>query len=84
MKELLLSKDLERNSELDWIRDDNFRFLDGEDIAGWHTTFSSFPRSGNTMLRKWFEKLTGVISGSDNDILSTLDLQNMGMVGEFH
>ena len=36
------------------------------------------------MLRKWFELLTGVISGSDNDMYAILDLQNMGMIGENH
>ena len=32
--ELLLSKDLSRNSELDWIAGNKFRFLDGERIDG--------------------------------------------------
>ena len=52
LRDLLLSTDLSRNSELDWIDGKNFRFLDGKDIDGWHTTFTSFPRSGNTMLRR--------------------------------
>ena len=55
LKELLLSKDLSRNEELNWISKWNYRFLDGQDIDGWHTTFNSFPRSGNTMLRGWTE-----------------------------
>ena len=34
MKELLLSTDLSRASELDWIDSGEFRFLDGESIKG--------------------------------------------------
>ena len=52
LRQLLLSKDIKRNAEFDWISGNNYRFLDGNDITGWHTTFSSFPRSGNTMLRR--------------------------------
>ena len=63
--QLLLSKDLSRNAELDWVATGEQRFLDGESIDGNFTTFASFPRSGNTMLRAWFEKLTGVSSGTD-------------------
>jgi len=52
LRELLMSKDLNRNNEIDWIDSKVFRFLDGADIQGWHTCFTSFPRSGNTMLRR--------------------------------
>ena len=34
LKELLLSKDLSRNSELDWVSTKHLRFLDGTDITG--------------------------------------------------
>ena len=34
---------------------------------------SSYPRSGNTMLRKYIEKLTGIYTGSDCDIKRNLD-----------
>ena len=52
LRQLLLSKDISRNAELDWMQGNNFRFLDGADITGWHTTLASWPRSGNTMLRR--------------------------------
>ena len=39
LKELLLSKDLSRNSELDWVSSKNLRFLDGTDIEGQHIAF---------------------------------------------
>lgn len=34
LKELLLSNDLARDSELDWISNKNLRFLDGTDMQG--------------------------------------------------
>ena len=34
LKEILLSKDLSRGQELDWIANGDYRFLDGEDIDG--------------------------------------------------
>jgi len=45
---------------------------------------SSYPRSGNTMLRKYIEKLTGIYTGSDCDIKRNLNRQllEMGMKGE--
>ena len=30
---------------------------------------ASFPRSGNTMLRKYLEKITGLVTGSDSNYL---------------
>ena len=34
LKELLLSKDLTRQSELDWVSQEGYRFLDGKDLFG--------------------------------------------------
>ena len=44
--------------------------------------FSSFPRSGNTFLRKYFELLTGVQTGADNTLHTNVTLQMSGMKGE--
>ena len=68
LKEILLSKDLSRDRELDWIANGEIRFLDGEDIGGDKVSFQSFPRSGNTMLRKFLEVVTGVHTGSDRPL----------------
>ena len=68
LKEILLSKDLSRDRELDWIANGEIRFLDGEDIDGEKVCFQSFPRSGNTMLRKFLEVVTGVHTGSDRPL----------------
>jgi hypothetical protein len=45
---------------------------------------SSYPRSGNTLLRSYCEKITGIYTGSDCDIARKLNQQlyNMGMKGE--
>ena len=45
---------------------------------------ASFPRSGNTMVRAYVEKITGIITGSDCDISKKLNLDLMlrGLHGE--
>jgi len=45
---------------------------------------TSFPRSGNTLLRGYLEKLTQVFTGSDCDLKRPLNLQlkEMGLTGE--
>ena len=40
--------------------DRTFNMLQGESVA-----FQSFPRSGNTFLRKYLEQITGIFTGSD-------------------
>ena len=72
LKEILLSKDLKRDQELEWISSGVYRFLDGEDINGDKIAFQSFPRSGNSMLRKFLETVTGVHTGSDMPIDVTI------------
>lgn len=44
----------------------------------------SFPRSGNTLLRAYLEKMMGLTTGSDCDITKKLnkDLMFMGLAGE--
>ena len=67
-----MSKDLSRCQELDWIANGETRFLDGEDIDGDRICFQSYPRSGNSMLRKFLEVVTGVYTGSDMPLDVTL------------
>jgi|TARA_B110000285_G_scaffold48837_1_gene55397 hypothetical protein len=45
---------------------------------------SSYPRSGNTLLRAYLEKIMGLTTGSDCDISKKLNvaLMNMGLAGE--
>ena len=84
MKQVLISKDqgvLEANQ---WMFDGEFRFLDGTSIANDKVGFSSFPRSGNSFLRRYVEQLTGVTTGSCMSIHTSTSMQVMGMKGESH
>ena len=72
LKELLLSKNLSRNSELDWVSAENLRFLDGTDITGQQIALESIVRSGNSFLRRIIELITGVYTGSDMNSNVTL------------
>ena len=52
-----------------WMFDpDHFRFLDGEENPSQRVALCSFPRSGNTFLRRYIELLTGIVTGSDNTL----------------
>jgi len=56
--------------------------LDGEHIVGNKVCFTSFPRSGNSFLRKYLQLLTGLPTGSDNSLHTDTILQMQGMKGE--
>ena len=62
--------------------DGNNRFLDGEPNKSHKIAFCSFPRSGNTFMRRYIEMLTGIATGGDNSLLLATDLQMIGMIGE--
>ena len=77
MKDLLLSKDLSRMKELEWIdaNGGTFRFLDESvKMDGQKVSFVSYPRSGNSFLRRFIELITGVVTGSDIGLELTLNL----------
>ena len=60
---VLRSNDQKLWQESKWIfpdKDDVTRFLDGQPNKSNKIAFASFPRSGNTFLRKYTELLTGV------------------------
>jgi hypothetical protein len=61
-------------------------FLNGEDTTDELDTvvLTSYPRSGNTLLRAFLEKVTGLITGSDCDITKKLNvaLMDLGLAGE--
>ena len=58
------------------------RFLSGKPSAA--ISYTSYPRSGNTFLRKYLENITGVATGSDQLMKFTLNmtLQFSGFKGE--
>jgi hypothetical protein len=72
LKELLLSKDLERVKELEWTHGGPPIFLDGTvDMTGNRVGLASFMRSGNSFTKKFLEAVTGVTTGGElkRDIL---------------
>ena len=65
-----------------WVFDQGGMFLDGEPNYSNKIAFQSFPRSGNSFLRKYFQLLSGIPTGSDNSLHSDTILQMQGMKGE--
>ena len=66
LRELFLSKDLSRCAEFKWIEQESNRFLDGKvDMLPHSVAFSSYPRAGNSFLRRYIESITGITSGSN-------------------
>ena len=63
-KDLLLSKNIDDYfSNKDKYFGKQTRFLNREPIH--NITYASYPRSGNSFLRKYFENITGLATGSD-------------------
>lgn len=79
---LFRSKDVELWEKAQWMFEGEFKFLDGEENRSNKIAFSSFPRSGNTFMRKYCELLTGVQTGADNTPHVNVILQMSGMKGE--
>jgi len=53
----------------------DLHFFDGEDKTDDLDTvvMTSYPRSGNTLLRAYLEKIMGMVTGSDCDITKKLN-----------
>lgn len=80
LREILLSKDLSRYSELPETSGKNFLFLDGEaDTRGFRSTLISYPRSGNSFMRNYVMRVSGTYTGSD---IPAIQLQNAGFLGD--
>ena len=58
------------------------RFLDCKDSVPGRVAYATFPRTGNTFLRKYFENITGVFTGSEMAPPPSLQLLIPGMLGE--
>ena len=84
MRSILVSKDEQAFEENKWIWDGEFRFLDGESIEGNAVGISSFPRSGNSFLRRFVEQITGIATGSTISLHTSTTLQMQGFKGEYH
>ena len=60
------------------------RFLNGADEGGERIALASYPRSGNSLVRRLIESITGVVTGSDTKPgrgMAEL-LRNSGLIGE--
>lgn len=78
-----MSKDLSRVPEYEKLLQGECKFLDQKsEMIGNRVAFSSFPRTGNSFLRKIIEQITGVFTGSDMPIAMTLPFQQQGLLGE--
>ena len=85
LMQLLLSKNvLEDGKKLDTlISKSRPKFLDSKvDLLGKRYLLGSFPRSGNSFLRKTLEQVTGIYTGSDWFVHAALNLQHSGLLGE--
>lgn len=76
---MLLKAPVEKLPELNFL-DGKATNDDGQDCI----VMTSFPRSGNTLLRSTLEQIMGLVTGSDCDISKKLNvtLMEMGLAGE--
>lgn len=69
LKEILLSTDLSKDDLLAWTKM-GLRFLDNKvELAGNRVAFQSWPRTGNTMTRRYLEKISGIYTGNNMDLI---------------
>jgi hypothetical protein len=70
---ILKSKDESLLTKNAWMFEGElFKFLDGSKIPeGNKIAFNTFPRSGNTLLRRCLEQVTGIATGSNMPLLKT-------------
>jgi hypothetical protein len=79
---VLRSKDAKLWRESAWMFENCDKYLDGKPNKSNKIALASFPRSGNTFLRKYTELLTGVQSGADNTLHCNVAIQMQKMKGE--
>ena len=86
--EVLRSDDPALLESSSWMFDrDDAKFLDMKsertvDSMGQKICFASFPRCGNSFLRKYLQMITGIATGADISIEATLSLQLGHFKGE--
>ena len=63
---LLKSKDLDRyEREKDYFFGESARYTTGNSSNQQKVVYATYPRSGNSLMRKYFENVTGLATGSD-------------------
>lgn len=79
---ILKSSDESLLTANEWMFDGDFRFLDGTPYGANKVCFTSFPRSGNSFLRRTLESVSGVTTGSTVSMHTSTSLQMQGLKGE--
>lgn len=80
---MMKSKDRAVYEENKWMFDGHARFLDGQKIENNKVGFLSYPRSGNSFLRKTLESTVGIPTGGCISLHTSTSLQIMGLKGEY-
>ena len=76
LMDLWLSKDMTRLPEMTALGEGKPKFLDGKvSMEGRRVVFASYPRTGNSFLRKFLEQVTGIYTGSDMKLDLTWTVQ---------
>ena len=76
LKSLLLSNDLTKLEDFKKLSEGGSKFLDRRnDMIGNRVAFDTFPRTGNSFLRKLTESTTGVFNGIDIPLEMALSFQ---------
>ena len=82
---LLRSKEIEKyERERDTFFGKTSRYTTGNSKEQMAVLYSTFPRSGNSMMRKYYENVTGIVTGTDlgTTHMPNLALQYTGLKGE--
>jgi hypothetical protein len=82
LMEVLKSKDESLFNNNKWIFDGDFKFCDGEKLPT-KIAFNTYPRSGNSFLRKYMEQMTGISTGATVSLHTSTSLQIQGLKGEY-
>ena len=65
--QMLKSKDANEFEKSSWMWDGQSRFLDKKPLPS-KIAFCTFPRSGNSLMRKLLEQATGIATGSTGSL----------------
>mmetsp|Transcript_3401 Transcript_3401/g.5104 ORF Transcript_3401/g.5104 Transcript_3401/m.5104 type:complete len:239 (+) Transcript_3401:263-979(+) len=84
LMEVLRGTDFDRYEQYKekFLDDKVSRFLDNTPIQTEKVAYMTFPRSGNTFLRKYIELISGVPTGSEMPVNLLMPLQMSGLIGE--
>lgn len=79
---MLKSKDESLLKKNQWIFDNESRFLDGKPLKT-KIAFCTYPRSGNSLMRRLLETGTGIATGSSGSLNTGTFLQFNGLKGQY-